>query len=262
MRYLVTGGCGFIGSKLVASLAPDNEVHVYDINVRNTIENVSYLPPDKQYLNYASYDVIFHLGAVASIRSGFTDPIRSVETNIVETVRLLDEIKESGTKLVFISSCTVYCDKDSPYSISKKVGEQYCKMYQELFGTNISIARIGNAYGDPDTRGIVYRLINQRLNNQPLTITGDGTQTRDFIHVDDIVAGLIKISSLNGTFDLCSGTIYNINQLAEVLGGPIQYIPLPPCEGFKAWPVVPNIPDWEPQISITGYLKEKIASLV
>ena len=262
MKYLVTGGCGFIGSKLTESLIlAGHVVHVYDINTRNPIIDVTYVF-EKPDLRKEQYDVIFHLGAVASIRSGFSDPILTIQTNIVETVGILDAIKEMKTKLVFISSCTVYCEDHSPYSLSKKVCEEYCEMYKKLFGTNIAIARIGNAYGDPDKRGIVYRLIDQRLNKRPLTVTGDGTQTRDFIHVDDIVTGLIEISKLNGTFDLCCGVIHNINQLAEILGGPIEYIPLPPCEGFKSAVRVPNIPNWQPTIEIEKYLKEKIAPLV
>ena len=260
MKYLVTGGCGFIGSKLVEKLVQHHEVHVSDPNKHDLITNVSYLlnPPDFS----ENYDVIFHLGAISSIRSGFLDPLLTVQTNIVETVKLLDAIKGSKTKFVFISSCTYYCEHDSPYSITKKVGEQYCKMYQELFGTNISVARIGNAYGDPDNRGIIYRLLQQYRNKQPLTLTGDGTQTRDYIHVDDIVSALIEVSKVNGTFDVCTGKIYDLNQIATILGGNVQYIPLPPCEGFKAFPASPNIPNWKPTIDIENYLKEKIASLV
>lgn len=262
MKYLVTGGCGFIGSKLVAALDPiKNAIDVYDINKRNLIAEVGYLL-EKPDLKKEKYDVIFHLGAVASIRAGFEDPIRTINTNVVETVGILDAIKKEDTKLVFVSSCTVYCEDHSPYSLSKKTCEEYCKMYQNLFGVNVAIARIGNAYGEPDTRGIVHRLVNQRLNKKPLTVTGDGTQTRDFIHVDDIVSGLIEISKLNGTFDLCSGEIYNINQLADFLGGPIEYIQLPPCEGFKVPNKIPNIPNWKPTIRIEDYLKSKIASLV
>lgn len=257
MKCLITGGCGFIGSKLAEKLASSNRVDVYDIEPRNFINGVNYKRSPEQ-ISYTSYDVIFHLAAISSIRASFKDPIKTLDVNVVETIKLLEQLKNSETKLVFGSSCTVHCKQHSPYSLSKKVCEEYCKIYQELFGVNVSIARIGNAFGETDPKGVINKLVNQKKNNQPLSITGSGCQTRDFIHVDDIVSGLIFVSWLSGTFELCTGNVYSLNEIANILGGPKEYIELPPCEGFLAPQIKPNIPNWKAEVCIKEYLKKSI----
>ena len=254
MKCLVTGGCGFIGSKLVEALCPDHNIDVFDVVKKNVVAGASYL----NFPHYENYDVIFHLGAVSSIRASFQDPVKTASTNIIGTVAILDQIAKTNVKLVFCSSCTVYCDEHSPYSLSKKVCEDYCEMYRKLYNTNISIARIGNAFGETDHKGVINRLLNQHKNKELLTITGDGSQTRDFIHVDDIVSGLIEISKIeSGTFDVCSGEVYSLNEIAHMIGGEIEYVPLPPCEGFHTLNVACNIPNWKPKIPISKYLKSQ-----
>lgn len=257
-KYLITGGFGFIGSRLASKLK-NNLVDVLDFYDGNLIIHRQGIVEQKSAINirYNSYDTIFHLAAVSSINSSYLSPIKTFEVNVFSTIKLLQSIKSSlsrDTKLIFASSFTVHDKNNNHYSLSKKVCEQYCEMYRELHNINVVIVRIGNVYGG--RKGIINSLIEQRNQNTPLIIPGDGNQTRDFIHVDDVVSGLIEVENLSGTFELCTGITKSLNDIANLIGGEKLYAPNSLYESFHT--NQPNIPNWQPKISLEEYLKKQV----
>ena len=146
--------------------------------------------------------------------------------------------KKDNIPLIFAGSASRYGNVyDNPYAFSKYQGEELCKLYSELYGIPTSVCRFFNVYGpNAPTEGQYVGVIGifSRLfkEGKPLTITGDGTQTRDFIHVEDIVDGLVRCSfdaelrdSLHTTFDFGTGTSYSLNEIAKAFDGhPIEYI--------------------------------------
>jgi len=223
MRYLVTGGAGFIGSHLVEELVNKNNsviildnfssgkysnIAKYEKNdeniecIKGSIENVSLL---KKLC--AECDGIFHEAAMVSVLGSVSDPLRTHAVNCTGTLNLLIAAREAGIKNVVIaSSSAVYGDTTempqnetftprplSPYAVSKLTGEYYSKVFSELYGMKITNLRYFNVYGsrqDPssDYAAVIPQFITKILLRKPITIHGDGNQTRDFIYVKDVVS--------------------------------------------------------------------------
>jgi UDP-glucose 4-epimerase len=216
-RALVTGGAGFIGSH-VADLFLDEgyEVEIIDDfssgNRANLPENaklheVSVTSPEtRQIILDGRFDVIVHLAAQIDVRKSVADPIFDATTNIIGTLNILEAIKESGrkTRLAFTSTGgaiygdfntppnieTFAKDPESPYAISKLSAEYYMAYYGRLHGVEHVAMRFGNVYGprqDPHGEaGVVAIFCNRILEGKPLTIFGDGLQTRDYVYVGDV----------------------------------------------------------------------------
>ena len=253
-RVLVTGGAGFIGSKLIPLLLDaNNSVTIFDNLSSGKMENLSKVRAhpnfkfiqgdirDPQSLSDALQyvDAVIHLAAVIDVSASVVDPISTNEINVVGTLNVLQAAKNKGVKkLVFASSTAVYGDTKalpvkedtilkpiSPYAASKAAGEAYCSAYANCYDLETVALRFFNVYGPRNENspysGVITKFLRKAVNNEPLTIEGDGKQTRDFIHVSDIARAImaaLESSRLRGeVFNVCTGFPTSVNQLAETI---------------------------------------------
>jgi len=261
MRCLVTGGAGFIGSNLVDKLIDDgHEVIIFDNYSTGKKENVN--PKAKFFLVDISYepsfksktmkdimtgvDVVFHTAAMARVQPSIDNPTDFNNVNVNGTLNMLKACVDYGVKrFIFSSSSSVYGDVEttptpethklnpmSPYALQKLIGEQYCKLFSELYGLETVCLRYFNVYGERQLLEGAYCLVmgvfaQQRLNSQPMTIRGDGEQRRDFTYVGDVVEANIKAAKyghpyleVSGeTFNIGNGDNRSVNQIADMIGG-------------------------------------------
>lgn len=248
---MITGGKGFIGTNLVKALItnPDiSEIRVFDSGIygKTMINNpkVLYIDGDirdKELLLNSTKNIstIFHMAAVISVAESQSDPQLYENVNVIGTLNVLDAAVANGIRhVIFSSSCAVYGDKNgvlressmvfngnSPYAISKLHGEQYCQFYKKTYGLNTTILRYFNVYGkdqDPNRpyASAVSSFLKNLKANLPFIIYGKGTQTRDFVHVTDIVRANIFCmeKSLEGVYNIGTGVSNNINTLAKKMG--------------------------------------------
>jgi len=242
MRILVTGGGGFIGSNLVNYLLKDPTVRVYSLDNNPRIKNkdINNFLLDVKDINEISFkpDIIYHLAAQSRVQPSFKNPKQSVIDNVMGTLEVLEYTRKNKCKVVYAGSSSKHFDHSaSPYSCSKYMGESLCKMYKKSFGLDIEIARFYNVYGpNEDLNPIDGNVIGiWRYNvskGKKCKIVGDGEQERDFIHVQDIVEGLVAIgegiSSHEDAWELGTGSTTSINNLAvmfhERFGATFEYI--------------------------------------
>jgi len=270
MRYLITGGAGFIGSNLADNLKTDHEVTIIDNLATGRADNIKDLTnhPNITIINgsITDYDLmqditkgidgIFHQAAIPSVPRSVKDPITTNEANITGTLRLLVAAKENGVrKVVAASSSSVYGDTPilpkvetmppnplSPYAVSKLTTEYYGKVFTELYGIQTVFLRYFNVFGprqDPASEyaAVIPKFITRLLNNQSPTIYGDGEQTRDFTFIADVVQANIKAmeSNATGIYNIACERRISLNELAETLmeitGNHQSIIYEPPREG-------------------------------
>ena len=255
MNVVITGGAGFIGSNLVnALLDRDYDVTVIDNlstgkldNIRNLLENnknLNLIQGDIRDLSllqkiFNNKDYVFHLAAISSVAKSVENPILVDEVNIRGTLNILVAARDTSIKkVVFASSAAVYGDTRelpkredmppnplSPYAVSKLTGEYYCRVFSELYDLKTISLRYFNVYGarqDPNSEyaAVIPKFIHRILDNKPPIIYGDGSQTRDFIYVKDIVrANLLAIEKkdITGVFNIASGRKTSINTLANMI---------------------------------------------
>jgi UDP-glucose 4-epimerase len=260
MKYIVTGGAGFIGSHIVEALAGLHEVVVIDNFSSGTYENMRMFSDNVHCIKGSITDLpllrdaffgaegIFHLGAIASVVKSVDDPLATHETNLTGTLNVLLAARDCGVKkVVFSSSSAVYGDEPtlpkredmlpvplSPYAVSKLAGEYYCKVFFELSGLKTVSLRYFNVFGprqDPlsEYAAVIPKFIAQLLNHEAPLIFGDGKQTRDFVYVKDVVqANLLAMQSTEtGTFNIGSGESIDLNTLAHTLAE-ITNVDIPP----------------------------------
>jgi UDP-glucose 4-epimerase len=228
MRTLVTGGAGFIGSNLVDRLVADgHEVVVVDDLSSGRLENlaeafasgrVHHARADltgtelAEVVADAGPEVVYHLAAQIDVRKSVADPVLDARVNVLGTIALARAALDAGCRrLVFASSGgTVYGEPKpsdlpvredhpplptSPYGLAKRAAEDYLDSFAELYGLQPVSLRLGNVYGprqDPlGEAGVVAIFCNRLLSGEPVTVFGDGHQTRDYVHVDDVVAAFV-----------------------------------------------------------------------
>jgi len=249
-KALVTGGAGFIGSKLSKKLLERGlDVYVIDNLANSSIEK---LPSGVNFIKGSVLDIkqvrdivsegieiVFHNAAKVTIRGSVEDFYSDGQNNIMGTLSLLTACSNSKVKkIVYASSMAVYGDSEkpipinedykktpiSPYGISKLVSEMYIENICASLGIKYIILRYFNTYGPGQTFtpyvGVITIFINKLLNGEPLVVFGDGKQCRDFIYVDDIVEGNIRAMETDinsGTFNIGSGRGNTINDVANVL---------------------------------------------
>jgi len=247
MRILVTGGAGFIGSHIVEHFQGKAEVRVLD-NLRSGFKQnlagfkhefieASILDRDAVRQAVRGVDFIFHLAAMISVPESMAKPIECNEINTTGTLIMLEEAAGAGVKkLVFSTSAAIYGDNPvvpkvetmlaepkSPYAITKLDGEFYCKMFADEGKLATACLRYFNVFGprqDPKSQyaAAVPIFIDRAVKNQPITIYGDGGQTRDFIYVKDIVAANIFFATQSkdcGVFNVAYGEKITIRELAQ-----------------------------------------------
>jgi UDP-glucose 4-epimerase len=284
-KVLVTGGLGFVGSNLVDKLVDQgNDVVVLD-NLSSESSSVTYKNPEVEYIignvemvrdhmMDRRFDVIYHLAAEARIQPSFDSPAHWFWSNAMGTVEVLDYARMSGCKS-FVYATTSSKNHGShlitPYTFSKVVGEDACKMYAEIYGMNIGMATFYNVYGPREPRKgefatVTEKFIRQHENGEMVTVVGDGQQSRDFTHVDDICDGLIRISQgqwKGHNFDLGRGEPIKIIDLAIAItgGNNIQFVPLRKNEGqhtLSEWLKTETMLQWRAKRNILDYVKERI----
>jgi|688.fasta_scaffold13682_5 UDP-glucose 4-epimerase len=276
MKCLVTGGAGFIGSNLVDSLIDqNNEVVIWDNLSTGKKENLN---PKARFFRYnvseehdlEKFDVIFHLAAEPRIQPSFQKPVLTHESNVTGTLKILEYAAKTQAKVVFAGSSSVYHDiYANPYSFTKHVGEEYCALFNRVYGVSVAIARFFNVYGhrqlDEGAYATVIGIFAKQFKNKlPLTITGNGEQRRDFTHVQDIVSGLIAMSKQhhNATvFNLGTGKNYSINELAKMFKHDYVYIPKRPGEAdttLADLSTSTKVLGYRPTINLEEYISELI----
>lgn len=234
MNIIVTGGVGFVGTNLVKRLHEDGHkvivIDDYSIGkVENQIEGVRYLPMNVEQIDYISgeeVDLCFHLAALSRIQPSFQSPSNFFRVNVSGTEAVCEWARKWNVKVVYSGSSSQWHDPyQSPYAMYKKLGEDVCKMYRKVFGTNIQIARFYNVYGpyeitEGEWAAVIGKWRGQVAKGEPITIVGDGEQRRDFTHIDDIVDGLIRIAFSNEThkdaWELGTGFNYSLNEVSDM----------------------------------------------
>ena len=256
-KAIVTGGAGFIGSHLVDKLIEQGvEVTILDNLSTGKKQNIN---PKAEFIDCDIFkdtygdlifllngaDTVFHLAAKTTVQESIKEPSLYNNVNVVGTLNLLEAAAAMKVKrFIFSSSSSVYGNAKvptsedhplnpiSPYALNKLIGEQYCKLYSEIYNIDTVCLRYFNVYGDRmNNEG--YKLVfpifkEQILNNKSLTINNDGEQRRDFIHVDDIVRANILVAkhknNFNGDiYNVGNGKSYSINEIADMFGGKKQY---------------------------------------
>lgn len=245
MKALVTGGAGFIGSTLVDRLlAEGNAVDVVDNLSTGSLANLGDARRSKEgrmsfhqldirspdlaeLMNKCRPEVVFHLAAQADVRVSVADPLFDADVNVMGSLRVLEGARSSGAqKVVFASSGgTIYGDPApadlpvkeshpqtplSPYGVAKKVVSDYLNAYRDLHSMEFTSLALANVYGprqDPHGEaGVVAIFAGRLLSGQPCTIYGDGSQTRDFVYVDDVVDAFARAAERGGGLVLNIGT--------------------------------------------------------
>jgi UDP-glucose 4-epimerase len=266
-NILVTGGCGFIGSHLVDRLlSAGHNVVVLDnlstgrrVNLHQPATH-SRLKVQKadvaEYENirplFAGIDWVFHLAALADIVPSIVHPLDYHHANVDGTIAVLESARAEGIKrFVYAASSSCYGVPDSyptsedapirpqyPYALTKYLGEQYVLHWGQTYHLPVVSLRLFNVYGPRSrtsgTYGAVFGVfLAQKLAGKPFTVVGDGTQSRDFVFVSDVVDAFVKAaeSDIAGeVLNVGAGRACNINQLAKLLGGEVTYIPKRPGE--------------------------------
>ena len=252
MNILITGGAGFIGSHIIDQLINKNHnITVLDNlstgNINNIIhhiekDKITFIKGDirnTKHLQKATKNIetIIHLAALISVEESKQKPTLYHQVNLTATLKLLKTAIQNKIKhIIFASSAAVYgnpiklpikenhpLNPLSPYATTKIAAEYYIKTYQNLYNIKATILRIFNAYGPRQKynpyAGVITIFINNALNNKPLTIYGDGNQTRDFIYVKDVAKAfqIALESKTQGTYNIATGKPTTINKLAQII---------------------------------------------
>ena len=297
---LITGGCGFIGSNLCNYLLnKNNKIICVDNLFSGKIENI------KSFINNNNFtfiyhniieplhidseiDEIYHLACPASPPVYQIDPIYTLKTNFIGTMNLLELARIKSSKILLASTSEIYGEPEispqpetyrgnvntigirSCYDEGKRIAETLFMDYNKKYKVNTRIVRIFNTYGpnmDKHDGRVVTNFINQILNNESITIYGDGTQTRSFQYIDDLLNGIIKLMDSEYIYPINIGNPHEITvkHLASILielidcESKIIYKPLPLDDPTNRKPditMAKKILDWEPNVDLkTGLIK-------
>lgn len=290
-KCLVTGGAGFIGSHITDELIKEgHEVIVLDnlsLGKKEFVnEKALFHQVDIRDLNtirplFEGVSVVFHEAAEPRLPLSIEDPIGTHEINVTGTLNILTASKEVGVgKVVFASSAATFGDVPlpisestvqeplSPYGLHKKMGEQYCRLFSSLYGLNTVCLRYFNVFGKRKTADGGYPMVipiflKQRKEGNPLTIVGDGLQTRDYVHVDDVVRANIlawKSELKSGEpIHIAGGIQTSVQTIAGLIGG--ETISLPERKGETRYieadiTKAKELLNWEPTILLEDGILE------
>lgn len=275
MRILVTGGAGFVGSCLVNRLIEQGHSVIVLDNLDSGMRSRLHPKAEFQFCDVAvdtppplrGVEIIYHLAAVSRIMSSFERPVATYLSNVAGTARVVQWARTFGAKLVYTGSSTAEPGQDetiidSPYAHSKHVGEQILELYSR-YGLVACTCRFFNVYGPGGDSGasvdsVVTVFERQRKQGVPLTIMGTGEQRRDFIHVEDVVRGVIAAGEYGkpgAVYRLGTGVDYSVNEVAAMFGGPVERLPDRPGERRRTCAVgeCPEI-NWRAQYDLRTYI--------
>ena len=307
-RVLVTGGAGFIGSHVVERFAADGAtVHILDNLVSGKRENVPAAatlhqldvasPDAAKLVREGGFDVVVHLAAQMDVRKSVADPVYDATVNVLGTVNMLEAIRAGGRATRFVFSSTggaVYGDfvtppneetfpkdPESPYAISKLGAEYYLAYYNRVHGLDAAALRYGNVYGprqDPHGEaGVVAIFCSRIIDGEPLTVFGDGEQTRDYVYVGDVARATVRAATGplpparqldSRAFNIGTGVGTSVNDLARRLlgaaGRQVEIRHAPKRAGEQQHSVLDvrkaaSALGWRPEISLDEGLGETFA---
>ena len=252
-KYLVTGGAGFIGSHIVTRLVQDGAlVRVVDNLSTGQIQRLDPVLSAIEFVEgdladeaiakavVEGMDFVVHQAAVPSVQRSLLDPVGTNRSNVIGTLNLLESCQKAAVRrFIYAASSSAYGDTEvlpkhedmppnpmSPYALQKFVGERYCKLYFELYGLETVSLRYFNVFGpgqDPHSEysAVIPKFINCMLTNRPITIYGDGEQSRDFTYIDNIVdANLLALRAPHAAGKMCNigcGERISLNRLVVLL---------------------------------------------
>lgn len=219
MKLLVTGHKGYIGNKLFNKLNDGINI-VHGLDLKDGRDVIHHLPN-------ISYDYVFHLAAFPSVQRSVNEPSDTFRNNTYSTSVLLEWSKKHNVKRVIFSSSAAAANITSPYGLQKRISEQECKLYSDLYGLDTACLRYYNVYSEDQKYGGAYSTVigswmHMIREKKPLRIDGEGTQTRDFIHVDDIVEANIFCmkhkENFNGeVYDVATGISISLNKIKQFI---------------------------------------------
>ncbi len=292
-KVVVTGGAGFIGSHLVRALLKEGyDVHIIDNYAGGRFpERVSSDAVyhegdirDSALLGEVCADAtyVFHTAALPRVQFSLEHPLETHDVNVSGTLMVLEAARKAGvTRVVYSASSSAYGNQEqlpltesmpahpiSPYALQKYVGEQYSRLYAEVYGLSTVSLRYFNVYGPhADPFGayalVVSKFVQQRKEGTPLTIAGDGTNTRDYTHVSDIVRANILASTSDAVgkgevFNIGGGHNISVLEVAKLIGGEVTHIEprLEPKNTLADTRKAKEMLGWEPTISFADGVRE------
>ena len=295
MKYVVTGGAGFIGSNLVDQLIiAGYEVHVLDNFSTGKKENcndkaiyheldISDINLNQKFLDIINNaDGLFHLAALTNVQASINDSLTYEKNNTIGTLNMLKCAHDAKVKrFVYSASSSAYgnikelpCKESnpvnllSPYAAQKYYGELYCAMFSSIYSLETVSLRYFNIYGERQKIDGAYAAVmgifaSQVINNQPMTIRGNGEQRRDFICVDDVVsANILSMHSKkvgNGeVINIGTGKNYSVNEIADMIGGKKTNIDpvIEPQESLACIDKAKELLNWEPKTELEDWMKK------
>lgn len=294
-KIIVTGGAGFIGSHLVDKLIErGDKVIVIDNLFTGKKENLN---PKAKFFKlditdfrkikplFKGIDFVFHLAAIPRVPLSVEDPIGTSKVNILGTINVFKAATEAKVKrVVFASSSSVYGNQKkfplkedmltgpvSPYGLQKLTGEKFAKMFFDLYGLPIVCLRYFNVFGprvdfNSDYSLVIGKFLRQKAKGQPLTIFGDGKQTRGFSYIEDVVSADIKAmisSKIKGgeIINISSSKSQSVNYVADLIGGQKKYLPVRKGDVLHTLAdigLAKKLLDWMPKVSFEEGLKRTI----
>ena len=297
MKCVVTGGCGFIGTHLVDRLVRDgHQVIVLDDLSTGSLERLnpsaeslycSVTDADALVAASEGADVVFHTAAWARIERSVADPVGTHAVNVTGTLNVLRAAQINGVRrVVNSSSSSVYGDQSthlmredmapkpkSPYALQKLMGEQYANLFAGLFGMSIVSLRYFNVYGPGQpSEGqyalVIPRFLRMRREGDPLTVYGDGEQTRSYTHVSDVVEANLLAATANLpagqhiALNIGTGQETSVNEIAAAIGGSVQHIVPNPRREFEEarkaadCSLARSLIGWEPRVAFADGIND------
>ncbi len=290
--YLVTGGAGFVGTNLCERLVRDGHTvivvddlsggkaerlpaevifHKLDICAHEELVNVM-----------KGVDVVVHLAALPRVQFSIEHPFEAQRVNTEGTLSVLEAARKAGVgRVVYAASSSAYGDQDimpltetlppqpkSPYGLQKYTGEIMMRLWHDIHGVETVSLRFFNVYGphlDPSGAYalVIGKFLKQRKDGVPMTITGDGEQSRDFTHVRDTVDAIVRASLSDAVghgevFNVGAGRNVSVNELAQLIGGPTEHIAprIEPKHTLADSSYIKRVLGWEPTIAIEEGIQE------
>lgn len=291
-KVVVTGGAGFIGSHIADALIREGyEVHIIDnlsngkkenLNPKAIFHKADICDYKKIAPVFKGAKYVFHEAALPRVQFSVEHPLESNDANVNGTLNVLLAAKNAGVKrVIYAASSSAYGDPirlplvenmpanpKSPYGLQKYIGELYCRLFSQIYGLETVSLRYFNVYGPRNSAEGAYALVIAKFfkflkEGKPLTITGDGTQTRDFTSVHDIVrANLLAMKSPKvgegEVINIGAGRNFSVNQVAKLIGGKSVHIAprLEPHDTLASNALAKKLLDWTPEWKLEEGIRE------